>query len=39
MKKLDTLTNNELFEILLEQSERSLMAQEIIDNRIFNQEN
>jgi len=39
MKKLDTLTNNQLFEILLEQSERSLMAQEIIDNRIFNQEN
>jgi len=36
MKKLETLTNTELFKILEEQSEQSLMAQEIIDNRIFN---
>ena len=36
MKKLEALTNNELFAILEEQSEQSLMAQEIIDSRIFN---
>jgi len=36
MKKLEALTNEELFLILEEQSENSLMAQEVIDNRIFN---
>jgi len=39
MKKLEALTNDQLFKILEEQSEYSLMAQEVIDNRIFNQEN
>jgi len=37
MKKLEALTNEELFLILEEQSEKSLMAQEVIDNRILNQ--
>ena len=37
MKKLEALTNDQLFKILEEQSENSLMAQEVIDNRILNQ--